>query len=91
MWRVLQTRSPYVVYVVHMDSPLTRLAAVVSVALNDAGLSENTASERAGIPRSTLKRRLVTGDFTYGELWKVADLLETTPAKLQAEAEGRAA
>ena len=74
-----------------MNNPLNRLAEVVRVALNDAGYSENTASERAGISRSTLKRRLVTGDFTYGELWKVADLLNTTPAKLQALAEKDAA
>jgi len=74
-----------------MNNPLTPLARVVNVALNDAGLSENAASERTGIPRSTLKRRLITGDFTYGELWKVADVLKTTPAKLHALAEERAA
>jgi lambda repressor-like predicted transcriptional regulator len=74
-----------------MNNPLNTLAEVVRVALNDAGYSENTASERTGIPRSTLKRRLKTGDFTYGEMWKVADLLNTTPAKLQSRAEKRAA
>jgi len=70
-----------------MTNPLKPLAEVVRVALNEAGHSENIASELTGIPRSTLKRRLVTGDFTYGELWKIADLLNTTPAKLNARAE----
>lgn len=74
-----------------MSNPLTPLAEVVRIALNDAGISENAASIQSGIPRQTLRRRLVTGDFTYGELWKVADLLKTTPAKLQATAEKRAA
>jgi lambda repressor-like predicted transcriptional regulator len=74
-----------------MNNPLTRLAEVVNVALNDAGLSENAASKRTGIPRSTLKSRLVTGNFRYGELWAIADVLQTTPSKLQAQAEKRAA
>lgn len=74
-----------------MNNPLTRLAEVVTVALNDAAISENAASERTGIPRSTLKRRLVTGDFTLGELCKVADLLGTTHIELQARAEKSAA
>lgn len=74
-----------------MNTPLTRLAEVVTADLNAAGISENSASERTGIARSTLKRRLTTGDFTYGELWKIADLLQTTPAKIQARAEQVAA
>ena len=77
----------YAATVAHMNNPLKPLAEVVRVALNEAGHSENIASELTGIPRSTLKRRLVTGDFTYGELWKIADLLNTTPAKLNARAE----
>ena len=74
-----------------MSNPLTPLAQVVRIALNDADLSENTASIRSGIPRQTLRRRLVTGDFKYGELQQIAGVLNTTPAELMARAEGRAA
>ena len=72
-------------------NPLNDLAEVVRVALNDADLSENTASILSGIPRQTLRRRLVTGDFKYGELQLVAGILDTTPAALLTRAEKRAA
>ena len=74
-----------------MSNPLTPLAQVVRIALNDADLSENTASIRSGIPRQTLRRRLVTGDFKYGELQQIAGILDTTPAELLARAERGAA
>lgn len=74
-----------------MSNPLNSLAEVVRVALTDADLSENTASILSGIPRQTLRRRLVTGDFKYGELQQVAGILGTTPAELLARAEQRAA
>lgn len=74
-----------------MSNPLKPLGEVVRVALNDAGLSENTASKRSGIPRQTLRRRLVTGDFKYGELCEVADILNTTPEDLLIKARGTAA
>ena len=74
-----------------MSNPLTPLAQVVRIALNDADLSENTASIRSGIPRQTLRRRLVTGDFKYGELQQIAGVLNTTPAELMARAEKSAA
>ena len=85
------TSATYVVYGVHMNNPLIHLGEVVTVALNHAGLSENTASKRSGIPRQTLRRRLITGDFKHGELWQIATLLDTTPADLMARAEKRAA
>jgi len=72
-------------------NPLTPLALVVRLALNDADLSENTASIRSGIPRQTLRRRLVTGDFKYGELQQVADILGIKPSTLVALAEELAA
>lgn len=74
-----------------MNTPLIHLGEVVAVALNDAGLSENTASIRSGIARQTLRRRLVTGDFKYGELCKIADLLKTTPDALVIKARQAAA
>jgi hypothetical protein len=71
-----------------MDTPpLTRLARVVVDEMSQAGLSENAVAQRTAIPRSTLKRRLVSGDFTHAELWAVANLLDTTPADLMARAE----
>ena len=72
-------------------SPLNYLGEVVTVALNDADLSENVASIRSGIPRQTLRRRLITGDFKYGELQQIAGILNTTPAELLARAERGAA
>jgi lambda repressor-like predicted transcriptional regulator len=73
-----------------MSNPLP-LGEVVRVTLTSAGISENTASIQSGIPRQTLRRRLVTGDFKYGELQQVARVLNTTPAELLARAEGKAA
>lgn len=78
-------------YVVRMSKSLNHLGEVVTVALNDAGLSENAASIRSGIPRQTLRRRLVTGDFKYTELCNLADLLDTTPDALVLKARQAAA
>ena len=73
-----------------MSNPLP-LGQVVRAALADAGISENAASVQSGIPRETLRRRVITGDFRYGELQKVALVLNTTAVELMARAEGRAA
>jgi predicted transcriptional regulator len=67
-----------------MSKPTERLGEVVRTALDAAGISENTASQRSGIPRETLRRRLVTGDFKFGELHRIAEVLSTTPADLVA-------
>jgi lambda repressor-like predicted transcriptional regulator len=77
--------------VTRMSNPTAPLAEVVAAALKDAGLSDNAAATRSGIPRETLRRRLVTGDFKHGELWRIAEVLDTTPAALVAQAEKRAA
>ena len=82
MWRVRVATCTYVAYCVHMTPPST-LAAVVTMALTEAGLSEDTAADLTSIRAS----KFHTGDFTYGELWKIADLLHTTPARIQARAE----
>lgn len=73
-----------------MSNPLP-LGEVVRAALADAGISENAASVQSAIPRETLRRRIITGDFRYGELQKVAVVLGTTAAELLARAEERAA
>jgi lambda repressor-like predicted transcriptional regulator len=74
-----------------MSNPLHPLAEVVGAALGAAGISQNAASIQSGIPRETLRRRLVTGDFKYGELCRIAEVLNTTPGALATEAQERAA
>ena len=70
-----------------MDTPLTRLAEVIKADLAAAEISENSASKRTGIPRTTLRSRLATGDFSYGQMWQLAGLLDTTPAQIAERAE----
>ena len=50
-------------------------------------MSEHRAAELTGIPRPTLERRLVTGDFTISELAAVADVVGATMSALLARAE----
>jgi predicted transcriptional regulator len=64
-----------------MDT-LNRLAVLVNDALNSRGISEVAAANATGIPRSTLKRRLITGDFTLAELERIAPIIETTTEEL---------
>ncbi|MGV8973145.1 MAG: hypothetical protein ACOH10_12560 [Rhodoglobus sp.] len=52
-----------------------RLAALVTTAMTDAGSNENALAEATQIPRSTLRRKLRTGDFLVTELCTVADEL----------------
>lgn len=70
-----------------MDIRLARLATVAASALAEVGISEHRAAEVTGIPRSTLRRRLATGDFTISELAAVADLVGATMSALLARAE----
>jgi hypothetical protein len=70
-----------------MDDRLARLAAVAASALEEVGISEHRAAELTGIPRPTLERRLVTGDFTISELAAVADVVGATMSALLARAE----
>jgi transcriptional regulator with XRE-family HTH domain len=37
-----------------------------------AGLSQNSAADLAGIARTTYKRNVKTGDFTYPQLRRIA-------------------
>lgn len=60
---------------------------IVAEALAGAGLSEREAAERANIPRSTLKRHLVDGDFTVPQLIRVARVLGTRGSVLLDRAE----
>lgn len=70
-----------------MNTPTKALGEVVASALVEAGLTPNKAARRSGIPRSTLERRLVTGDFKYSELEQVASLLGVATSELTRRAE----
>ena len=76
-----------------METPETAtaaLAAVVSKALAAAGISQRTASDRAGIPLTTLSRRLTgRSPFTSTELFVLASVAGTTVSQLAADAEQR--
>jgi transcriptional regulator with XRE-family HTH domain len=55
------------------------------------GLSETQLAAESGIARMTLKRRMVTpSTFTFGELERVAQVLDTTPFDLAADIEASA-
>lgn len=45
-------------------------------------LNVNAVAVAALMPRSTLKRRLIDGDFTVSELQRVASALDLDPAEL---------
>lgn len=68
--------------VVHMNTPTEALGGVVARALGIANLSEREAAHRTNIPRSTLKRKLVTGDFTVTELASIARVLKVNVSDL---------
>ena len=67
-----------------------RLAQVIRSRQHQAGLTTLALAEAAHIPRTTLQRRLGTGDFTAAELAGIADVLGTTVSALAAEAESAA-
>lgn len=62
----------------HNATRTEALGRAVARRLDTAGLTYRTASERTGIPLTTLHRRLHTGAFTLPELLAVADLLGVT-------------
>jgi hypothetical protein len=64
-------------------SPYPQLVAeAVKQAMADANQSELSLSEASGIPRVTLRRRLLAGNFTVSELSAIARVLGTTVADL---------
>lgn len=83
-------------YSVHMDttSPTEttrRIAVAVTSALREAGISQDTAAERTGIARTTLKRRLSgNSPFKVSELDALATLTGTTLGALVQSAEDAA-
>lgn len=81
-------------YSIHMDiaPPAAPLAAAIRHEMRAAGLSVLKVSEETGIPRVTLRRRLVTNrGFTVEEVGAIAELLGTSASSLIATAEALAA
>lgn len=76
-----------------MEPPETgsaALAQVVSEALDRAGISQRKAALEAGIPLTTLSRRLTgRSPLTASELFVLASVAGTTVSDLAAEAERR--
>lgn len=64
------------------------IARAVSAALRDAGISQREAANNAGIPLTTLARRLTgRSPFLTTELAALADLMGTTVSQLVAAGE----
>ena len=59
-----------------------QMAAVVTRALEESGISDRQAAEQTAIPRTTLARKMRSGDFTVAELDAIAQMLDTTVADL---------
>lgn len=62
-----------------------QMAAVISRELEQSGISDRQAAEQTAIPRTTLARKMRTGDFTVAELDAIAQMLNTTVADLVAQ------
>ncbi len=79
--------------VLRMEHTTSRsIAEVVGRRLEAADISLRDAAHRAGIPLTTLHRRVGgTSPFTTAELAALAELLNTTVSAIVAEAEGAVA
>ncbi|GGL27422.1 hypothetical protein GCM10012283_07010 [Phycicoccus endophyticus] len=55
---------------------------MIGDAMEAAGLSERALADESGIARSTLKRRLRLGDFTFAEIAAIGAALGTTTSDL---------
>lgn len=71
----------------------TALAGVISRRLAETGMSIREAAAKAGIPATTLNRRLTStsSPFTVTELSDLASVLGTTPISLLRDANETAA
>jgi predicted transcriptional regulator len=68
------------------------LGTVVSRRLSEAGIPQREAADRAGIPMSTLRRRLIGSDaFDISELARLGRLFDAAPSALIIAAELEAA
>lgn len=62
------------------------VAEAVTGRQREAGMPTATLAELSGIPRTTLQRRQINGDFTLLELISISPVLKTTPEALLVEA-----
>lgn len=76
-----------VTYGLNMVTYPQALAAVVRDSMAARGVSEKALAEGTGIARTTLIRRLRTGDFTANELVAVAEHLGTDVLALTQDAQ----
>lgn len=83
--------GPSVVRMVHITPTTQQVAEVIAGSLAEAGITQRQASEQTAIARTTLARKMNTGDFTVAELVAIAQLLGTTVTDLVARAEDVAA
>jgi transcriptional regulator with XRE-family HTH domain len=75
----------------HQTDTTRRIAAAVTSALRASGITQDTAAERTGIARTTLKRRLSgLSPFKVSELDALATLCDTTVLALVQSAEDAA-
>lgn len=69
-----------------MNTTTTETASLVSAAMRRAERSKKWTAEKAGIPVSTFLRKVAGhGDFTVGELARIARALDIEPASLLPE------
>ena len=90
MWLRYGPSSPTLDRMVHTDEA-ARLAAYLTSYIEGQGWSERDAAQHFGFTRSTLRRRLSTGDFKVYEVSLIANRLGTTSADLMQRAQGVAA
>lgn len=71
-----------------MDHHTASLGSVIRGRIEAAGYTVRSAALAAGIPHSTLDRKLRTSDqFTFSELARIADLLGVRVSELAEAAE----
>ena len=73
-----------------MSQTTSSLGTLIQDKIEALGLTERELEARTGINRMTLRRRYVSGEFTWPEMVRVAALLDTTPSALAKELEGAA-
>ena len=73
-----------------MDQRTTPLGQAIEGAREAAGLSQNQAADLADIPRTTFKRLVRTGAFTYPQLRRIAGALGVSTQSLVDAAEDAA-
>lgn len=75
----------------NVEAVLADTAAAVDAAIIASGRTKRWISEESGIPYATLNRKLAgKTDFTFRELFALADVLQVSPASFMPRAFGLA-